>query len=111
MAEGWEQRYERKLLDRVVFTYVVRITKVLVPRVLFDQLTCLLPWHSERYLDGDKTYTHIPNHIKLFGSMSYYICNILDKSTLFFYREWKCNIEIVEKFKTAILFLVLGLKR
>lgn len=94
MAEGWERGYQRDALDQVVFTYMVRITKVLVSRVLFDQLTCLLPWHSECYLEGDNTHTHTPNHIKLLV-----VCHITYAISQLssFYEEWKCNIEIVEK--------------
>jgi len=37
---------------------MVRITKVFVSWVLFDQLTSLLPWHSQCYLLVG-THTHI----------------------------------------------------
>lgn len=94
---GSEGTYERETLDWVVFTHVVRITKVLVSRVLFDQLTCLLPRHSERYLEGEKTHTHIISyHTKQYV---YYRSNILDNQLSSFKELWR-NIKIA----TGILF-------
>ena len=58
-------REERlKMKDWHVLTYMVRITKVFVSRVLFDQLTSLLPRHSECYLlVGTHTHAHIYTQI------------------------------------------------